>query len=227
MTDKTSQAARGTFECPICGMPTPHYHGPGEQIPWHMQYRPIFEASIHKRIRRSDPSYYLFSVDAVQITGIAHRLAYQGADARQPGDWAELRRDGGYVCDWLQTLWEIFKDGVRAELSQHAQQAVESEREKVMEEVAQALIDAGYGEAYEVVYKLQSQQPMAVESEREKVLQSIREAVEQYNQDLHDRKHGGVAMDKAWWKIIAALGTIKSQQPAQADKEKPCATIWP
>jgi hypothetical protein len=62
----------------------------------------------------------------------------------------------------------------------------------------------------------------AVESERGKVLSAIRQAVEQHNKDLHDRKHGGVAMDKAWWKIIAALGTIKSQQPAQADKDKPC-----
>jgi hypothetical protein len=208
MTDQTSPAT-GTFECPICGYPSPHYHSPSEKIRWHQQYRPIFEASIQKRIRRSDPSFYLFSVDAVQITGIARRLGTPGIYARQPGDWAELRHDGGYVCGQLQTLWEIFQDGVCAGLVQQARQAVErepahaepedewmvnlaivahsgeptveaaaklimdwyqgaepdraeaveSEREKVLEEVAQALLDAGYGEAYEVIYKLQSQQP--------------------------------------------------------------------
>jgi hypothetical protein len=48
----------------------------------------------------------------------------------------------------------------------HAQQAVESERDKALEEVGQALLDAGYGEAYEVVYKLQSQQPAQADKDK-------------------------------------------------------------
>lgn len=134
-----------------------------------------------------------------EVNNVTARGLYFDSDQQH-----ELERDGPTEEEMLTLL---------ADDDQRRRDEI---RDKVLKEVAQELLDAGYGEAYEVVYKLQSQQPMAVESEREKVLQSIREAVEQYNQDLHDRKHGGVAMDKAWWKIIAALGTIKSQQPAQA-----------
>lgn len=89
-------------------------------------------------------------VGGVMVTLAALCLA-QGLDMHQAGE-TELARI------WTKVEKIRAKQAAKPKHSP-LPMSVESEREKVLEEVAQALLDAGYNNAYEVVYKLKSQQP--------------------------------------------------------------------
>lgn len=106
MSDESN--IEGTFECPICGHNEPHGHNEAEQIRWHKQYRPTFEALVYKKMRHSNGVTYIGNLQIHE----GHRMGYEGHRARGEREWAQLTQTGGYVRPWMQTLWEMYQSTI-------------------------------------------------------------------------------------------------------------------
>lgn len=104
----------GTFECPICGVPKPHRHDESETIRFHW-HRVDFETFIESMTRLTGSANNFFSIGQIEISESCYRLGAPAQYARGKMEWAERTPcSDGYQRKFVQTFWEIYKDGIRA-----------------------------------------------------------------------------------------------------------------